>query len=132
MLAHCRWKNGATLSSVQVRAEQLTMRVAEVQESFQALRDNTSIHLEYTRKNLRDHLQPPLDWDRWRGKLQTDRDVIMAGHSFGSATTIEAIKNESLRKVFSKGICLDPVSRTKPYFRQSPDAEAILESGSTR
>ena len=85
------------------------MRVAELQAALGGLRDLSASSSTRIPNNIRKDSQIPLDWNLWRGKLETDKDVVMSGHSFGSTTAIEAIKSADLQGVFRSGICLDPV-----------------------
>lgn len=110
------WSDGKERKSLQVRAEQLKLRVREVSAVLEAL-DAISSGKEV--ENFRASLQPDFDWRSWRNRLDL-QDVVMAGHSFGSATTINVLKEHGLKERFSSGICLDPVS---PNHRQ-PDSMA--------
>lgn len=95
------------LSSLQVRAEQLTMRVSEIEKALDVLKD---IHSSKPIKNLRQSQQPTMDWSSWKDSMQIDQDITMAGHSFGAATVIETLKDARFGNTFKQGICLDPVS----------------------
>lgn len=82
------------------------MRVAEVETTLETLGVLSSGEAI---SNVRSAFQPTFDSRAWQNTLDTGKDVIMAGHSFGSATTISCLRTPGTQKVFSKGICLDPV-----------------------
>ena len=57
-----------------------------------------------------------VDFSRFRGKVDTrPGKIIMTGHSFGSATVLEVLKDREVKHMFERGICLDPVSLTVPF-----------------
>lgn len=113
-----RWPEGTLkLSAMQCRAEQLTQRVSEVSNAVAALRQlfgtssassSSSNGFEGSLQNLR---PASVDLQQARGAVDTDDgQIIMAGHSFGSATALQVLRDPGEKATFGKGICLDPVS----------------------
>lgn len=134
-----------TLTNIQVRAEQLLMRKAEVEATIQVLRsfilgnENSN---EPTHTNLRAAMQgrssegsSSFDWEGWKDHVETDKGkLIMAGHSFGGATSIECLRDEELKGWFQRGVLLDPwldpvgVGIVDPEPEQETTAETFGET----
>jgi platelet-activating factor acetylhydrolase len=83
------------------------MRVSEIEKALNVLND---INSSEPIKNLRQSQQPVMDWSSWNDSIQIDKNVTMAGHSFGAATVIETLRDARFGSSFQQGICLDPVS----------------------
>lgn len=84
------------------------MRKAEVAETLKAIQH--LVAAQSIPDNVRSKLQSQFDWTPWHGAVDASNNVIMTGHSFGSATAIECVRDADLIRVFSKCILLDPVS----------------------
>ncbi|KAK0733927.1 platelet-activating factor acetylhydrolase [Lasiosphaeria miniovina] len=99
----------------ELRAAQIEMRIAETEEAYYALGlINSGRGDQLDAQNLRKKGNvgssskglAGIDWREWTGRLYLE-NVTMMGHSFGGATTIQALRLEKLTWI-SQGILLDP------------------------
>lgn len=90
----CSWPEGKQpLTSLEFRAVQLEMRLAEVTETLRVLeRLNSGEGGDIARLNRRQGRNSQVDeWlPAWRDRLDLTDDITMAGHSFGGATTVSS------------------------------------------
>lgn len=105
----------------ELRAAQIEMRLAEIDEAYYVLGlINSGDGGRVRERNLRekgDVGSSPrgldgVDWRHWKGRLFLDH-VTMMGHSFGGATTIEALRLEK-HSWISQGVLLDPWGPATP------------------
>ncbi|GAA5875906.1 hypothetical protein JCM16303_004039 [Sporobolomyces ruberrimus] len=94
------------------RSDQLRMRQSEISRILSTLQrinagdSNPSLERSNRRKNAYG-LKEEFRWEDWKGRLDLQDGLVMAGHSFGGATTIQILRsNEKYR--FKKGLALDP------------------------
>ncbi|KAK4239074.1 platelet-activating factor acetylhydrolase, isoform II-domain-containing protein [Achaetomium macrosporum] len=105
----------------ELREAQIEMRLAEIEEAFYVLDlINSGNGEEVYRKNLRKRSNigsssvglDGIDWQDWVGRLDLG-NVTMMGHSFGGATTVQALRSEKLTWI-TQGILLDPWGPATP------------------
>ncbi|KAK4176118.1 putative acetylhydrolase [Triangularia setosa] len=98
----------------ELRGAQIEMRMAEIEEAFHNLKLINSGKGEAVRaKNLRKKGNvgasslglDGINWDEWTERLYLE-SVTMMGHSFGSVTSVQALRSEPLDWL-SQGILLD-------------------------
>lgn len=96
----------------ELKAMQLAMRQAEVEEVVRILRSINSGHgAEVFKNNTRMEGQ---DLDAFKGRLNMDR-MILGGHSFGATLALQALKdapNEA--RPFQGGLMFDPGKQSGP------------------
>lgn len=99
----------------ELRAAQIEMRLAEIEAAYHVLRRiNEGQGALVAEKNLRrkgnigssSRGLEGVDWDKWKNRFDCD-DVTMMGHSFGGATSVEALRQRKRFPYFSQGIILD-------------------------
>ena len=99
----------------ELRAAQLDMRLAEIEEAYLILcRINAGGGDYLTKHNLQhpDSKGGPsmglenVNWKEWEGRFHLD-NVTMAGHSFGAATTVEVLRHEHRFIHVTQGIIYD-------------------------
>ncbi|KAK0667611.1 putative acetylhydrolase [Cercophora samala] len=105
----------------ELREAQIEMRIAEIEEAFHILQlINDGKGEEVRAKNLRKKGNvgasslglDGIDWDEWKKRLYLE-NVTMMGHSFGGATSVQALRSEKLDWL-SQGILLDPWGPATP------------------
>lgn len=110
------------LSQLEHRKEQIEMRLAEIDEVLAVLsRINDGDGAAIAATNLREQGRY---LSFWKGRIDV-QSVVMAGHSFGGATTLQALRAGS-RFPFTSGIALDPwLEAIPPYepHEASPSAK---------
>lgn len=85
-----------------LRAAQIALRLAEVEEAYKVMcfiAEGKGQEMVYDR-NLRCRGAKGsstigldgINWDDWKGRCSTDKGVTLLGHSFGAATTVEALR----------------------------------------
>ncbi|GAA5992039.1 hypothetical protein JCM10908_000709 [Rhodotorula pacifica] len=110
---HLSWPDGKKpLTSLEFRAVQLEMRLAEVSETLRVLeRLNAGEGADIARSNRRRSGEKSRveEWQpAWRDRLDLTEEITMAGHSFGGATAIQVLRAGATAFPFRKGIALDP------------------------
>ncbi|KAK3335405.1 platelet-activating factor acetylhydrolase, isoform II-domain-containing protein [Cercophora scortea] len=105
--------NNARGVDTELRGAQIDMRLAEIEEAFHVLREiNNGRGNRIAEQNLRvkgnigssSRGLDGVDWADWKGRLYLE-NVTMMGHSFGGATTVQAL-TEGFGWV-SQGIVVD-------------------------
>ncbi|KAH7027584.1 platelet-activating factor acetylhydrolase [Microdochium trichocladiopsis] len=100
---------------VELRTAQIEMRMAEIEEAHYALELINSGQGELIyRSNLRKKGNPgssskgldDVNWDDWKGRMYTDNATIM-GHSFGGATSVQALREHKRFPWIGQAILLD-------------------------
>lgn len=99
----------------ELRTAQLELRLAEVEEAYQVMCTiNDGEGCEIAKYNLRQYggtrasssgLED-VDWSAWKGRINMTQ-VTMLGHSFGAATTVEALRHHDRFRWISQGIIYD-------------------------
>ncbi|KAK3693583.1 platelet-activating factor acetylhydrolase, isoform II-domain-containing protein [Podospora appendiculata] len=98
----------------ELRGAQIDMRLAEIEEAFHVLQEINNGRGEcIAGQNLRvrgnvgssSRGLDGVDWSDWKGRLYLE-NVTMMGHSFGGATTVQALKLDRFDWV-SQGIVVD-------------------------
>ncbi|KAK4205238.1 putative acetylhydrolase [Triangularia verruculosa] len=98
----------------ELRAAQIEMRIAEIEEAYHILEMiNNGQGEEVRAKNLRKKGKigssslglKGIDWGEWTERLYL-KNVTMMGHSFGGAASVQALRSEKLDWI-SQGILLD-------------------------
>ena len=70
-----------------LRLAQLDLRNHEIHEAFTSMRD-----LVAGNKNGLELIDgKDFAWDLWKGKVETEKNVVLAGHSFGGATAVSKL-----------------------------------------
>ncbi|GAA5968682.1 hypothetical protein JCM8115_003679 [Rhodotorula mucilaginosa] len=109
---HLSWPEGKQpLTSLEFRAVQLEMRLAEVTETLRLLeRLHSGEGADVARMNRRRSRDSQAEeWlPAWRDRLDLTEDITMAGHSFGGATAIQVLRAGATAFPFRRGIALDP------------------------
>ena len=78
-----------TLTQLEFRKEQLVMRLAEISSVLDVLkRVNEGEGAAVSAENRRASAEGAADLSFWTGRLDLEREITMAGHSFGGATTV--------------------------------------------
>lgn len=125
----------------ELRASQIEMRLAEVQEAFKALQmmnagkgqDISKMNLR--KKGMRGASSKGLDgvvWDDWKGRLHLD-NVTAMGHSFGGATTVQILRLDKDFPWIGQGILLDawgPATPDVPDGSEQHITKPLLSIGS--
>ncbi|TKA32942.1 hypothetical protein B0A50_01168 [Salinomyces thailandicus] len=95
-----------------MKAMQLAMRQAEVEETIRVLRSiNTGSGAHISKINPRGE---GADLAEWRGRLNLDF-MIMSGHSYGATLAMQAVKNSpNEARPFKGAIILDPGKQSGP------------------
>lgn len=100
----------------ELRHAQIRMRLAEIQEAYHVLGlIDSGRGQEVSGRNLRrkgnvgssSRALEGIAWSDWESRLHLDH-VTMMGHSFGGATTVEALRLKEELPWFTQGILLDP------------------------
>ena len=85
----------------ELRAAQIDMRLAEIQEAFDIVKAiNSGNGSVLSQQNLRNadgiggssRGLVGVNWECWTGRVRTSQ-VTMVGHSFGAATTVEVLRH---------------------------------------
>ncbi|TNY20603.1 platelet-activating factor acetylhydrolase, isoform II-domain-containing protein [Rhodotorula diobovata] len=111
---HLDWPTGTRpQTSLEFRSSaQLPFRLAEISALLHHLRRlNAGEGAAIARENRRrDHGEGTVGrWlEGWKGRIALDGEMVMAGHSFGGATTIQVLRAGLSAFPFSRGIALDP------------------------
>ncbi|GAA5922047.1 uncharacterized protein JCM15063_003170 [Sporobolomyces koalae] len=113
------------------RAQQLEMRQKEISIVLDTLKQIDLGHgAEIDRKNRRRNPASAVHLAEWRHKLDLEDRLVCAGHSFGGATTIQALRSNR-RFGFKKGIALDPWADPIPPAADSSVSEPVSSAAST-
>lgn len=101
------------LDALAFRAQQLLLRLKEVKAVLNVMeRVNNGEGAEVERANLREGANGkgarPLHLARWAGRVGMGEEMTMGGHSFGGATTLQALRAGRNEFAFTRGIALDP------------------------
>jgi platelet-activating factor acetylhydrolase len=122
----------------ELRGAQIEMRLAEVEEASYVLGlINSGKGDKIRRDNLRkgDHVGSSsvgldgINWQDWAGRLDLE-SVTMMGHSFGGATTVQALRSDKLSWV-TQGILLDPWGPATPECTEQKSVhKPVLSIGS--
>lgn len=122
----------------ELRAAQIEMRLAEVEEAFYVLGLVNSGKGDRVRQdNLRkgDNIGSSsvgldgVEWGDWIGRLDLE-SVTMMGHSFGGATTVQALRSDRLTWI-TQGILLDPWGPATPECTEQKSVhKPVLSIGS--
>jgi len=102
---------------LELRAAQIDMRLAEIEEAFAALQiinagdpgdriRNRNLRKKPNRGASSRGLDG-IDWADWKGRLSLE-NVTAMGHSFGGATTVQILRLNSRFTWVGQGILLDP------------------------
>jgi platelet-activating factor acetylhydrolase len=105
----------------ELRGAQIDMRLAEIEEAFYVLNlindgEGDRVREENLRKG--DNIGSSsvgldgIDWRDWAGRLDLGC-VTMMGHSFGGATTVQALRSDKLTWI-TQGVLLDPWGPATP------------------
>ncbi|KAM7219285.1 platelet-activating factor acetylhydrolase [Rhypophila decipiens] len=125
----------------ELRGAQIEMRLAEIEEAFFVMGMIQSGHgSQVAEQNLRKKGNigsssrglDGLNWGEWKGRLYMS-DVTLMGHSFGGATTVQALRLEQKYSWISQGILLDPWGPAVPENKSSDNkiiTKPILSIGS--
>ncbi|GAA5898664.1 hypothetical protein JCM6882_000890 [Rhodosporidiobolus microsporus] len=122
---HLEYPDGhSPLTSLQFRSPQLLMRLAEIRETLALLSrindgDGAAVAAENRRKDYGGEGVVGKWLPAWKGRVGMD-EMVMAGHSFGGATTIQALRASSPSYPFVRGIALDPWADPIPPAPSSP------------
>ncbi|GAA5859562.1 hypothetical protein JCM8547_006142 [Rhodosporidiobolus lusitaniae] len=100
------------LTSMQFRTSQLAMRLAEIQSTLSLLKrindgEGGAVAAENRRKDYGGEGVVGKWLAGWKGQIAMDQ-FVMAGHSFGGATTIQVLRAGATEFPFVRGIALDP------------------------
>ena len=111
------------LSQIDHRKEQLIMRLAEIEEVLAIIRRvNDGDGGAVVESNLRNLPNGERDVPYWKGRIDV-KNAIAAGHSFGGATTLQALRAGS-KFPFVSGVALDPwLDPIPPYKPQNSSAK---------
>lgn len=99
----------------ELRAAQIKMRLAELKEAYQVMvQIEAGQGLQLAKQSIRRKgslHRPPLppdaiDWQAWKGRFSTVQ-VTLAGHSFGSATVVEALRQNDGFDYVSQAVIYD-------------------------
>ncbi|KAH6847468.1 platelet-activating factor acetylhydrolase, isoform II-domain-containing protein [Chaetomium sp. MPI-CAGE-AT-0009] len=122
----------------ELRGAQIDMRLAEIEEAFYVLGlVNNGSGDKVRRDNLREagHVGSSsiglrgIDWRDWEGRLDLE-SVTMMGHSFGGATTVQALRSDKLAWI-TQGILLDPWGPATPECTEQKSVhKPVLSIGS--
>jgi platelet-activating factor acetylhydrolase len=122
----------------ELRGAQIEMRLAEIEEAFYVMGlVNDGSGDKVRRDNLRDvgHIGSSsiglrgIDWRDWEGRLDLE-SVTMMGHSFGGATTVQALRSDKLAWI-TQGILLDPWGPATPECTEQKSVhKPVLSIGS--
>ena len=95
-----------------LKAMQLAMRQAEVEETVRVLRlINEGLGRELNELNSR---QEGLDLAQWKGRLDM-KQIVVGGHSYGATLALQALKGAPSEELpFAGGIILDPGKESGP------------------
>ncbi|KAK4248489.1 platelet-activating factor acetylhydrolase, isoform II-domain-containing protein [Corynascus novoguineensis] len=105
----------------ELRGAQIEMRLAEIEEAFYVLGlINSGKGHTVRRDNLRKANNvgssslglDGIEWQEWRDRIDV-KSVTMMGHSFGGATTVQALRSDRLSWI-NQGILLDPWGPATP------------------
>ncbi|GAA5827060.1 hypothetical protein JCM11251_002227 [Rhodosporidiobolus azoricus] len=111
---HLVYPDGHTpLTSLEFRTPQLALRLAEIREVILLMRrinegDGAKIAQENRRKDYGGEGVVGKWLAGWRGRVGLEGEMVISGHSFGGATTIQALRSSSPLLAFTRGIALDP------------------------
>lgn len=116
-----------------MRYAQTDLRVAEIAEAFDVLRLICfGLGKEVARRNLRrkGHVGSSrgldgIDWESWKGRFSLHQ-VTMMGHSFGSATVVEVLRQTSRFPRCAAGIILDAWTSAVKKESKSPISRPVL------
>ncbi|GAA6006437.1 hypothetical protein JCM10207_004935 [Rhodosporidiobolus poonsookiae] len=112
------------VTALQFRSSQLRMRLAEVEEVLTLVRrlndgEGAAIAAENRRKDYGGEGVVGKWLAGWKGRIAMD-ELVMAGHSFGGATTIQVLRAGATHFPFVRGIALDPWADPIPPAPSSP------------
>ncbi|RKU48399.1 hypothetical protein DL546_009453 [Coniochaeta pulveracea] len=110
----------------ELRGAQIEMRLAEIEEAYHVL---TMINEGKGEKVRESNLRKKgyvgssskgldgINWNDWQGRLHTE-NVTVAGHSFGGATTVQALRHAERFPWIGQGILLDPWGLALPSMKE--------------
>jgi platelet-activating factor acetylhydrolase len=122
----------------ELRGAQIDMRLAEIEEAYHVLSLLNSGQGEFVGTlNLRRQgyvgAHPAglsgIDWSAWTGRVHLDNITIM-GHSFGGATSIQALRLEERFTWIGQGVLLDPWGLAMPADSEHRIRKPLLSIGS--
>ncbi|KAK3329726.1 platelet-activating factor acetylhydrolase, isoform II-domain-containing protein [Apodospora peruviana] len=99
----------------ELREAQIEMRLAEIEEAYFALglmQDGQGDRIAEENLRKKGNVGSSskglngIDWEEWKGRLYLD-SVTLMGHSFGGATTVQALRLEERFSWVSQGILAD-------------------------
>ncbi|BGP44694.1 hypothetical protein JCM10450v2_000508 [Rhodotorula kratochvilovae] len=137
---HLDWPSGTRpQTSLQFRSSaQLPFRLAEISALLHHLRringgEGAAVAAENRRK---DHGGKRVGrWlEGWKGRIGLEGEMVMAGHSFGGATTIQVLRAGLTAFPFVRGIALDPWADPlppAPARRRSSSFSQLARAAST-
>ncbi|GAA5918738.1 hypothetical protein JCM8208_006447, partial [Rhodotorula glutinis] len=112
---HLSWPTGTRpQTSLEFRSSaQLPFRLAEVSALVHHLRrldagEGLAVARENRRVGERERDELGRRLEGWKGRVGLEREMVMAGHSFGGATTIQVLRAGNSAFPFVRGIALDP------------------------
>ncbi|BGP21513.1 1-alkyl-2-acetylglycerophosphocholine esterase [Rhodotorula toruloides] len=107
---HLEWPSGhPPQSTMQFRSSQLSMRLAEISSVLSLMqRLSNGDGAAVARENRRKEYGEGKTLEGWKGRIDLEKEVTMAGHSFGGATTIQVLRAGATQSPFKRGIALDP------------------------
>ncbi|GAA5827062.1 hypothetical protein JCM11251_002228 [Rhodosporidiobolus azoricus] len=128
---HLVYPDGHTpLTELEFRSPQLSLRLAEIREAVHIMRrindgEGAKVAEENRRKDNGGEGVVGKWLGGWKGRVGLEGKMIMAGHSFGAATTIQALRSSTSQLPFTRGIALDP------WVDPIPPAPSSAEPGSS-
>ncbi|GAA6031868.1 hypothetical protein JCM8097_003310 [Rhodosporidiobolus ruineniae] len=119
-------------TSLQFRSSQLLLRLAEVREALTILeRLNAGNGAAIAAENRRGGEGVGKWLEGWKGRVGLE-EAVMAGHSFGGATTIQALRAGATSFPFVRGIALDPWADPIPPAPSMPAFSSLTSTTSER
>ncbi|BGP12604.1 hypothetical protein JCM10213_008741 [Rhodosporidiobolus nylandii] len=121
-------------SSLEFRTSQLSLRLAEIESVLALMRrlnagEGAAMAAENRRKDNGGEGTVGKWLPLWEGRVDLGR-VVMAGHSFGGATTIQALRAGLPNFPFVRGIALDPWADPIPPAPSAPSLTTTTSSSS--
>lgn len=118
----------------ELRSAQMQLRLAELDEAYrimQLIADGKGEEVAANNLRKKGYIASSsrgligVDWNAWKGRFFTDR-VTLLGHSFGAATTVQALRTPGRFKWVTQGVIYDiwgaPLSDIQPPTDLPPEA----------